>query len=50
MLPERAMDEHGGQGLRGLQGHQLQLRYLGWEGKRTAVRTLTGRGPTWLSH
>lgn len=37
MLPECAMDEPQGQGLWGLQGHQLQLRYLGWLGECMAV-------------
>ena len=31
--PECAMDERQGQGLGGLQGHQLQLRYLGRVGE-----------------
>lgn len=38
VLPECAMDKPQGQGLWGLQGHQLQLRYLGWRGEWTAVR------------
>lgn len=39
MLPECAMDEPQGKGLWGLQGHQLQLRYLGWVGGMDSSET-----------